>query len=73
MNASAITAPLHLGFPFAQTLRTAIADFKIARARRAIFEKVYGELSTMTNRDLADINVSRLSIRDIARAAAQKI
>ncbi len=41
-----------------------------ARARRAIYVRTIRELDSMTDRDLADINVSRLQIRDIAREAA---
>ena len=73
MITPAIQAPLHVGFPFEKSLRNFLAGQKAARARRAVFEKVYGELSAMTNRDLADINVSRHAIRDVARAAAQQI
>ena len=44
-------------------LQQALADYRAYRAVR-------DELDTLTDRDLADIGLSRLTIRDVARAAA---
>ena len=56
------------------TLASRFADFRQgvsqARARRAEYNRVHAELSYMSDRDLADIGISRVSIRDIAREAA---
>lgn len=40
------------------------------RARHAVYRQTLAELEAMSNRDLADIGISRISIRDIARQAA---
>lgn len=40
------------------------------RARRREYARVYGELARMTDRDLADIGISRVSIEDVAVEAA---
>lgn len=50
------------GFDFSG-LAQSIADWRLYR-------QTLSELNAMTDRDLADIGVSRLSIRDIAREAA---
>ena len=42
---------------------------KTARANYAIYAQTYSELNAMSDRELADINVSRAQIEDIARAA----
>ena len=47
-----------------------IADLKTAAARRAVYREVYAELDHMTNRDLADIGISRDQIADVATKAA---
>lgn len=65
------STPFPARFHFGQALRNIFADFIAARARRAVFEKVYRDLSVMSDRDLADINISRHKIRDIALEAAQ--
>jgi uncharacterized protein YjiS (DUF1127 family) len=39
------------------------------RALRRKYERTYSELARMSDRDLADIGISRLSIRDVAREA----
>lgn len=65
-------APHIAGSSFGQIIVDAFADMKAARARRAIFKSTLHALSEMTDKDLADIGVSRLSIRDIALEAANK-
>ena len=47
-----------------------IAAFRQARARRAVYARTFGELSAMTDRDLADIGIARDQIADIALEAA---
>jgi uncharacterized protein YjiS (DUF1127 family) len=37
-----------------------------ARARRAVYSRTVRELELLEDRDLADLGISRLSIRDIA-------
>jgi len=51
-------------------LAQALATFKEARARRAQYLRVLAELSATTDRELADLGISPLSIRDIAYQAA---
>ncbi|WP_240335555.1 DUF1127 domain-containing protein [Pseudotabrizicola algicola] len=47
-----------------------LAKWNVARERRAVYLQTLNELSAMSDRDLADINVARVSIEDIARQAA---
>lgn len=47
-----------------------VASWKADRQRRALYNRTLGELRAMTDRDLADIGISRLQIGDIAREAA---
>lgn len=50
-----------------------IETAKLAIARRRSYRQTYDELSMMTERELADINLSSLDIRDVARDAAARI
>jgi uncharacterized protein YjiS (DUF1127 family) len=43
-------------------LRQAVADYRAYRA-------IHDELNALTDRELADLDLSRLSLRDIAREA----
>ena len=47
-----------------------LAKWNEARARRAIYVNARAELQSMTDRDLADIGVSRVQIEDLAHEAA---
>jgi uncharacterized protein YjiS (DUF1127 family) len=58
------------GFGLAASLGAFLARWKDARSRRATYLRVFDELSAMTDRDLADINLHRVQIRDIAQQAA---
>ncbi|GEM_PF-1421122 len=49
-----------------------VAKLMLARARRAAYLVTYHELSAMSDRELADIAVSRYQIREIARMAAKE-
>jgi uncharacterized protein YjiS (DUF1127 family) len=42
------------------------------RARRAEYRRTYHVLSSMSDRDLSDIGISRLQVRDVARDAAHR-
>lgn len=57
-------------FSFAEFVAHTIASIKESGARRAVYNRTLGELDRMTDRDLADIGISRVQIEDIARAAA---
>lgn len=41
-----------------------------ALARRRVYARTLAELSDLTDRELADLGISRLSICDVAREAA---
>ncbi|MBN2631690.1 MAG: DUF1127 domain-containing protein [Rhodobacteraceae bacterium] len=47
-----------------------LARWTVARKRRAVYLQTLNELSAMSDRDLADINLCRFQIEDIAREAA---
>lgn len=53
-------------------VRTKIAEVKESLARRAEYRAVYNQLAAMTDRDLADIGISRGMIEDVAHQAAYK-
>lgn len=63
-------APRSAGFNFGTFFTNAIADFKAARAKRAVFKETYLQLNSMTDRELTDMGISRLVVRDIALKAA---
>ena len=56
------------------TLGTRLSDLlgtlRRDQARRRTYNAVYSDLAKLSDRDLADIGVSRLQIGDIARDAA---
>ncbi len=47
-----------------------VNSLRQAALRRAVYERTVRELHSLTNRELADLGISRLSIEDVARAAA---
>ncbi|AVW91147.1 DUF1127 domain-containing protein [Celeribacter baekdonensis] len=49
------------------------AEFSHRRAQRAEADRVFRELSLMSDYELADLGISRHSIRDIAADAARRI
>lgn len=57
-------------------LRQRFADFvqrvRAARKARAVYLQTLEELSALTDRDLADLGIARISIEDIAREAARR-
>lgn len=58
------------GTQFGRMINEAIAEMKAASARRAVYRNVVRQLNGMSDRDLADIGISRLVIRDVASKAA---
>lgn len=46
-----------------------MATFAEKRARAGEYRRILRELNSMSERDLDDVGISRLSIRDIAREA----
>ena len=51
----------------AEFFRAWVARLQEARARRAEFDRTVRELQMLSDRDLADLGISRLSIEDLAR------
>ncbi|QYZ70387.1 DUF1127 domain-containing protein [Neotabrizicola shimadae] len=45
-------------------------SIKVALERRAVFSRTVRELNGLTDRELADLGISRVSIRDVAAQAA---
>ncbi|MDV7144267.1 DUF1127 domain-containing protein [Tropicimonas sp. TH_r6] len=50
-----------------------IESFKLRVERARAYRQTYDELSMMSERELADINLSGLSIRDVAHEAALRV
>lgn len=51
-------------------LNGAFANFKAQRAQRAVYLRTVYELNLLTNRELSDLGIARISIEDVARVAA---
>ena len=64
------TANHTAGFGLVAWARATLVEMKETARQRGIYRKTLSELDSMSDRDLADISVSRHQIRDIARAAA---
>ncbi len=47
-----------------------IASFKAQRAQRAIYVRTVYELEHLTDRELSDLGIARISIQDVAKVAA---
>ena len=58
------------GFGLVAWARATLAEMKAAAVLRAVYVRTLNELDSMSDRDLADINISRHEIRDIAHEAA---
>jgi len=54
----------------ADRLAQIVKSFKLAAARRAVYQQTVRELNSLSNRELADLGIARLNIEDVARAAA---
>ncbi|GGE47445.1 DUF1127 domain-containing protein [Actibacterium pelagium] len=53
------------------TLTTVIGHAKDYLAKRKLYRDTYNELSELTNRELADLGISRSMIRSLALEAAK--
>lgn len=60
-------------FGLKRRIRSMIAAFKMARARRAAFDRAYTELRSMGDRELKDLGLSRSDFVDLAEAEANKV
>ncbi len=58
------------GISLADLFANISVNVKAALARRAIYSRTLAELNALTDRDLADLGVSRYQIADLAREAA---
>ncbi len=58
------------GVSLAEVFANAFATVKTALARRAVYNRTLSELRALSDRDLADLGVSRFQITDLAREAA---
>lgn len=58
------------GITVTQWVGDVLARWNDARERRAVYVRTIEELSAMSDRDLADINLARVQIEDVAREAA---
>lgn len=58
------------GMTVTQWVGDVLARWNDARERRAVYVRTIEELSAMSDRDLADINLARVQIEDVAREAA---
>ena len=72
MNNATNIAPHIAGSSFGQIIMDTIADLKSARARRAVYNATFYDLSALSDKDLSDIGVSRLSIDAISQKAANE-
>ncbi len=70
MNSSRTTPARAGGNGLIVWARATLDGMKEAARLRAIYVRTLTELDGMSDRDLADINISRHQIRDIAREAA---
>lgn len=66
----AFTTQTHAGVTFADRIAAFRADFNAARAKRATYRTTKNELSSLTNRELADIGINRSMINRLAMEAA---
>ena len=63
-------APHVAGSTFGQVIIDTIADLRDRRAQRAVYRRIYNELSAMSARELADIGLSRNNISEVAKQSA---
>ncbi|MGL4321749.1 MAG: DUF1127 domain-containing protein [Paracoccaceae bacterium] len=47
-----------------------IASYKAKAAQRAVYNRTVYELNLLTDRELSDLGIARISIEDVARVAA---
>jgi uncharacterized protein YjiS (DUF1127 family) len=58
-------------FGFGQRIAAFVERARQARRTREIYRETYDELSALSDRDLADLGIARISIRDVALEAAR--
>ena len=71
-HATPTTATPHLGASIHTALHTFFAGISDRRRRNAAYRKTARELDQMTDRDLADIGITRFMIADVAAEAARR-
>ncbi|MDA0223741.1 MAG: DUF1127 domain-containing protein [Rhodobacterales bacterium] len=68
------TKPFSTGFEAVQNfISREIAAFNLTSARVRAFRETKTQLEALSNRDLADIGISRCAIQGIARDEAMKV
>lgn len=55
------------GTALTDRIRETLDRVREARAKRATYNRTVAELTALSDRDLADLGISRLNIEDIAR------
>lgn len=66
------TQTLTLSAGISARISAVVAQVKDSWARRSVYKTTVNELSTLSNRELADLGLSRSMIRSIAYEAAYK-
>ena len=67
-----ITGNAAPAFGFGQRIAAFVERARQARRARVIYRETYEELSALSDRDLADLGIARISIRDVALEAARR-
>ena len=62
------TAPVSLN----ARLAAYAAAFRAYRTRRAVYKRTFAELAALSDREMADLDLDRASIRYLAREAANR-
>jgi uncharacterized protein YjiS (DUF1127 family) len=57
-------------FGLADRFATFVASYKTAAAKRRLYATTVSELNGLTDRELSDLGIARIMIRDLARSAA---
>ena len=60
-----------LSLSFSDRVSSMVKMISEALARRQLYSRTLAELSSLTDRDLTDLGLSRSSIADVARVAAE--
>ncbi|PRX35073.1 protein of unknown function [Meinhardsimonia xiamenensis] len=56
-----------------KSLTSLLRELRAWQARRAIARRTYRELASLTDRELADIGLSRWQIAEVARRSAEAV
>lgn len=62
-----------LSADIAASLQGIASKWRAAREKRAVYNRVFQDLATLSDRDLADIGIARTDIDRIARAEMAKV